>query len=339
MEMPLPEHIRVLINPNARVNRRKQISKDTVETLLIHEADVYVTETLSELPDAVDKILRGPTDLLIVSGGDGTLHLLLTEMLRQCKDTRLFPPLMVLRGGTMNMVANNLGNSRSPLLELRILGKILLNGDVTGLPLQSLPVLSIESSVKPYPLYGLVFANGIAFRILKEYYNGEPSPARAFNVTASCIIGAFLSKEQERKYFPRLQAIVTVDGKVVGRKDLRISVASAAPKLLLWFTVFDDKQATDDGFFFLANFMKTKEIAKNFWSLCRGGYEGDGHINRVVREVKMEGAEGFTIDGEIYEATNKDVCVIRRGPALRYLDLSGFSLSLGQRLGIASPIE
>jgi hypothetical protein len=339
MEMRLPEHIRVLINPNARVNKHKEISKETVETLLIHEADVLVTEAVSALPGAVEKILLGPTDLLIVSGGDGTLHLLLTEMFRQCKDSDLFPPLMVLRGGTMNMVANNLGNYRSPMMELRILGKILLDGDARKLPLQRLPVLSVESSVAPNPLYGLVFANGIAFRILKEFYNGEPSPARAFNVTASAIIGAFLSKEQERRYFPRLQASVAVDGKVVGRKDLRISVASAAPKLILWFSVFDDKTATEDGFFFLANFMKTKEIARNFWSLCRGGYEGDRHINRAVREVKMEGAEGFTIDGEIYEATNKDICTIRRGKAVRYLDLSGFSLSLGQRLGLSSPVE
>jgi len=339
MEIPLPRNIRVLINPNARINKRKRICKDTVETLLIHEADVYVTETLSELPAAVEKILRGPTDLLIVSGGDGTLHLLLTEMLRQCNDAQNLPPLMVLRGGTMNMVANNLGNNRSPLMELRILGKILLDCDVKTLPLQSLPVLKIDSSVTPNPLYGLVFANGIAFRILKEYYNGEPSPVRAFNVTASCIMGAFLSKEQEKKYFPKLQANVIVDGKLVGRKDLRISVAAAAPKLILWFTVFDDKEATSDGFFFLANFMKTKELAKNFWSLCRGGYEGDGHINMVVKEVKMEGADGFTIDGEVYEPTVRDICTITRGPSVRYLDLSAFSLSLGQRLGIASPIE
>lgn len=319
--------IGVLINPRARGNRKDPMDPDTVRAL-VGDCSVFVTRESREVPDVAGRLLDDSPDLLVVSGGDGTLHLLLTEILRRVDPHRL-PAFLLLRGGTMNMAANNLSTSRAPLMEMRVLGRFLRGRGTAGpWPVRTVSPLRIEADHLDHPLYGLVFANGIAFRILNEYYRGTPSVTRAFNVTASIIAGAFMSKELDRRYFARLNATVRVDGEVAGRKDLRISVASAVPRLLLWFTIFENHPPlSGDLFHFLANFLPTREIARHFWGLCRGQWEGPGHVNHPVRRVEMTGAGGFTVDGEVYdlpEATGR--CVLTAGPPVRFLDLSGFAL-------------
>ncbi len=348
-DVPLPLHgrsavtthrIGVLINPRARGNRKDPMDPDTVQAL-VGDCSVFVTRESREVPGVVGRLLDDSPDLLVVSGGDGTLHLLLTEVLRQrdrthaCDGGRAgpqdnqIPTFLMLRGGTMNMAANNLSTSRAPLMELRVLGRFLRGrGASRPWPVRTVSPLRIEADHLDHPLYGLVFANGIAFRILNEYYRGTPSVTRAFNVTASIIAGAFMSKELERRYFTPLNATVRVDGEVADRKDLRISVASAVPKLLLWFTIFENHPPlAEDQFHFLANFLPTREIARHFWGLCRGQWEGPGHLNHPVRHVELVGPGGFTVDGEVYdlpEGTGR--CVLTAGPPVRFLDLSGFAL-------------
>ncbi len=321
-----PVRVAVLVNPRARGNRRDPVDLATVRAL-VGECQVFVTDDPTDLPAVTDQMLAEMPDLLVVSGGDGTLHLLLTELLHREPAERV-PTFLLLRGGTMNMAANNLSTGRSPLMELRVLGEFLRAGrPKDSWPVRTVSPLRIESDHLGRPLFGLVFANGTAFRILNEYYVGTPSVTRAFNVTASIIAGAFVNRDLERKYFSRLNATVTVDGEVVGRKDLRIAVASAIPKLLLWFTIFEHHPPLARGqFYFLANFLPTREIARHFWGLCRGQWEGAGHVNHPVRMVEMTGAGGFTVDGEVYDRPEGEGrCVITAGPQVRFLDLSGLA--------------
>lgn len=316
--------IGVLINPRARGNRKDPMEPDTVRAL-VGDCPIFVTSDPADLSSVVEQLLRESPDLWVVSGGDGTLHLLLTEAMRQVNPARL-PVFLVLRGGTMNMAANNLSTPRAPLMELRVLGSFLR----ARLPwsVKTVSPLRIEADHLGYPLYGMVFANGVAFRILREYYRGAPSVTRAFNVTASIIAGAFMSKDLERKYFSRLNATVTVDGEVVGRKGLLLSVASAVPKLLLWFTIFENQRPLEkDQFYLLANFQPTREVARHFWALCRGPWEGPGHVNCRACHVEMTNAGGFTVDGEVYDLPEVEGrCTISAGPPVRFLDLSGFTL-------------
>lgn len=327
MFIPPPQRIFVLVNPQAGLNRRGFLDTEVISDLLGRQVEIVVTGSLKELEGAILRVFEQGADLLVVSGGDGTLHLLATKLLNSSPGLSSLPAILILRGGTMNMVYGNVGTGRAPLMELRVLGHVLQNGLAReGLPVREVRPLKVRASGLSSPLYGFVFANGIAFNILREYYRGTPSPARAFQITASIIAGAFMSKELERRYFATLPANIEIDGKIIATKSLRIAVASAIPKLLLWFTVFEGRQVEPSKFFFLANFMKTREIARNFWGLCRGTYEGDGHINGQFQRVTIRGGGGFTIDGEVYEVgAAEDWVEIESGPPFRFLDLSPFA--------------
>ena len=317
-----PERVRILINPRARANRTRRIDADKVRGLVGPAPKVTVTHTKDMVAPLAAEVIGGGTDLVVVAGGDGTLHLLVTELVRASSTGGGgIPPLLILRSGTMNMAANNFADPRSPVLELRVLGALLEGGPFEVPTIRAAP-LAVSAGNLDRPIYGFVFANGIAFSILKEYYAGEPSVARAFNVTASIVAGAFISKDIERKYFPDLSSIVRVDGREVMKRHLRIAVAASAPRLLLWFTPFAGLEPADGCFHFLANNMKTRKIARHFWPLCRGRYSGPGYFNGSVREVEILDGGGFTVDGEVYEDHGQRVDVrIEAGPPLEFVNL------------------
>lgn len=323
-----PSEVTVLVNPWARGNREYPVTREAIRSLMGSEPVVYVTGSREEVPLVVREILRDHCKLLVTAGGDGTIHILLSDAVPVAREMGVeLPTFLFLRGGTMNVAPNNLGSGRSPLMELMVLGSLLRGEAIGSARLKRASPLQVECSGLPGVIYGFVFANGIAFRILKEYYNGEPSPARAFNVTASVIAGAFVSKEMEERYFPQLEATVIVDGRVVGQHRMRLVVASSLTRMLLWFSPFDE--ATERGssqFNVLANFMDTRDLAAHFWSLCRGRYQGPGHFNGPGSEVRIEGGGGFTVDGEVYEVGVASALTIRTGPSVEVLDLSEVQL-------------
>ena len=318
-----PERVAVLLNKVARGNRKRPLRTDALSSLLQGRASFFVTQQVREVPEAVRAALDLAPDLIVVSGGDGTLHLLMTELLHQAQGQAV-PPLLVLRGGTMNIAAGNLASGKAPARELATLGRAIdINAFEQGLvSIRNVAPLCVQSTRFDVPKYAFVFANGIAYRILREYYaSGEPSPARAFTVTASILGAAFVGEEAERRFFPSLEARVFVDGELASDQPLRISVATPLSRLILWFAPFEEARAPlTDSFNFLANFMRTGEIARHFWPLCRGTYIGPGHVCRAAREVTIVDGEGFTLDGEVYEGS--DQVHISVGPVLSFVDLS-----------------
>ncbi len=323
------QKIAILVNSRARRGRNQQITHETARDLLHRDVTVYATGSLEELHDAVSRILAEGFDLLGISGGDGTVHLLLTEMLNQGGDFASYPDLLILRGGTMNMAAANLGTRHPPLLELRTLQLALTLEQEKGftIPVKQTRPLCVNGPDRP--LYGFVFAAGIPPRILQEYYKGDPSPARAANVTASIMLESFLSRRGDSRYFAFQKAGIVLDGKPYDAPAYKVIVATPIPKLLLWFDVFDNPRGPlTRGFYCLINSMKTKDIARNVWALSRGRYHGPGHINSIFHKMEIDRPVLFTLDGEVYEENkNGKGLTISSGPLLNFLDLSGIHVS------------
>ena len=93
----------ILTNPHSNRNRRHL---PRLRSQLERLSDVRHIETasLADLPAAVDKLLADGTELLGINGGDGTVHLVLTELLR-VGEGRSLPAIALLPGGTTSMSA------------------------------------------------------------------------------------------------------------------------------------------------------------------------------------------------------------------------------------------
>ena len=317
------------MNSFAKRRRNQLITPEMAEQMLHLNVPVYATRSLQELQDVVARILRDGTELLVISGGDGTIHLLLTELINQGGDFGKYPEFVILRGGTMNMAAASLGTRRAPLMELRALGVALELESRQGISIPLKHVRPLRIDGYPRPLYGFVLAAGVPPRILQEYYKGEPSAARAANVTTRILLESFMKRHGDTRFLKSVKSEIMMDGKPYESSNYKVIVASPLPKLLLWFDLFDSSIGPlQKGFFCLINSMKTKAIARNFWNLSRGKYKGSGHVNSIFNKLYIEKLEPFTVDGEIYDKIeNSSGFTITSGPLLNFMDLSGIRIA------------
>ena len=330
MEMNIDYPIGVLVNGNSRMNRLQPITPEGVSAQLKMDAKVIVTKRVEEVRGALEELLSCGCKLLAVAGGDGTIHIILTELINLLGEYATFPRVLILRGGTMNIAASNLGTRRPPLMELRALSIALelKRKKQLEIPVRRTRPLKLETPGLSRPLYGFLFATGIAARILQEYYKGEPSPLRAVNVTTTVLLESFVNRKSENRFFKPVKSKIVLDGELYPSKDFKIAVATPLPRLLLWFSVFDESRGPlDRGFYFLANSMKTSAIAKNLWALSRGKYSGPGQVKGIFNKAEFESVDLFTVDGELYGKEGEgNKLTITSGPTMEFLDLSGIKL-------------
>ena len=102
----------ILTNPHSNRNRRHL---PRLRSQLTRLSDVRHIETasLDELPAAVGALLDDGVELLGINGGDGTVHLVLTALLRASAGRQL-PAIALLPGGTTSMSARGLNGGAVP---------------------------------------------------------------------------------------------------------------------------------------------------------------------------------------------------------------------------------
>jgi len=318
----------VLINSLAKRNRKNPVILEGARNLLSFPVIICNTRSLKELEPALDRLFREKINILVTSGGDGTIHQIVTAMISMFGENADFPAILPLKSGSINMLTNNLKMDSHPMSDLSHLdAAVKLWGRGMKPELHRISCLRFESDAFQGRKYGFIFANGIVFKILKEYYReGEPGIARAFNVTTAILAQSFAGNEKN-SYLNKVNCRTSIDGKKFIDDKIVISLACTFPELLLWFNIFDSAKGLRTSDFYLAvNSMPRSELAKNFWPLCRGRYKGERHFNGLAKEAILETDAGFTIDGEVYDPGRHFSLKITNGPVLNFINLSNVNL-------------
>src|SRR5262249_28028590 len=105
--------IAVFVNPRSKANRRDPRIAADIEATLGDTGRVLAPRSLDELTTIAAELRRESPSVIAVHGGDGTLHKVLTALVPAWGGAPM-PPLAVLCGGTMNVVASSLGIRARP---------------------------------------------------------------------------------------------------------------------------------------------------------------------------------------------------------------------------------
>lgn len=165
----IPVRLGILLNPRARDTQllRKQSSKLPAGVVM------YASSHLHEVPRLLEKLLwEDKVSVLGICGGDGTIHHTLHALLQlwQEKEAPLptLPPILLLRGGTMNIFARAMGLEGSPQKLLSHFWQRYGHTSLASLPLLSQPLLRVES--EHYGVrFGSVFGSALTARALQVY--------------------------------------------------------------------------------------------------------------------------------------------------------------------------
>lgn len=136
-----PVRLGLLLNPNARALRKAEAVRALRESA--GGAQVAVTGSAGEVAGAVERMVRSGVNVLAVAGGDGALHFALQGLIRP--EARWPGRLLVLPGGTLNIVARELGSGAQAAGALGAFVRRWQGSTFGALPTRRVPVLRVES--------------------------------------------------------------------------------------------------------------------------------------------------------------------------------------------------
>jgi diacylglycerol kinase family enzyme len=296
--------IGIVSNPRTARNRRDPGTGARLASLLGDQGLVRDAATPEELARTLEEFRAAGVDTLGVNGGDGTCQVVLTAAVAAWAGGRL-PRLLVLRGGTMNTLAANHGLRGEPEALLAAELRRRLSGAAATVVERDL--LRVEADERP-PLFGFLFATGVAVTFLEWFYRGpRPSPLGAWwlvaRAAASALVGGPLGQALKRREPLR---VASDDDEWPDQSYLTL-LAGTVPSIGLGFRALS-RCAEQPGFFHAVGVHGSlPRLLRLMPRVHRGApWRRRAALDVVARSLTLEGeAVRFMVDGDLQEAARR----------------------------------
>jgi diacylglycerol kinase (ATP) len=313
--------VAVFVNPRSRANRRRPGLAGELAAALGDAGQVLAPASLEDLAATAAALHAAPPAVIAVHGGDGTLHKVVTALGRAFGDTPI-PPLAVLPGGTMNVVAASLGIVTKPVPFVRMLAETTRAGE----PLDLVPRRCLRIGEH----LGFIFGNGLAANFLGEYYADDAyGPKRATWLLARTLASAIVRGPFARKIFRRFEGEVRVDGELLPRTRFVGVNAATVREVGLGFKLNHRADDDPERFGVLAIHAPPLALVVDLPAVHAGRGVGPARafsavastleITPAVTPGGHQAAEmSYTIDGDLYR-TSETSLRISVGPPIHFV--------------------
>jgi diacylglycerol kinase family enzyme len=167
---------------------------------------------LERLAEEAQHVAAESPSVIAIHGGDGTLHRTLSALIA-AYGARALPPVAILPGGTMNVVASSLG--------IRVKPETLLAELAAGERAGTAPNTIHRRCLRVGNDYGFIFGNGLLANFLEEYYaRGSYGAWRAVWIVFRILISLLTTRRYAQRIFRRFRGFVQVDGSRLPRTQL-----------------------------------------------------------------------------------------------------------------------
>ncbi len=288
--------IGVILNARARGGGSAEL-RGRIERIVGDQGQVHQTESLAELGVAIDRLRVAGVSLLVPFGGDGTVSRTLEQAIEVWGADAL-PAFALLRGGTMNMVAEHLdARRRDPFAVLEALvGKARAGRDFR-FDRRRL----IRSSAGPV---GFTVGVGVAVNFLQRYVDGGAGFGAAVRMFGRAAASALTGTAYARSLFSPVAMRWQQDDGPATTAAHSLRFAMTIDHLPLRFRVAPGAGEDPDHFALLYGDPGPGYLARHLWDLKTGRpSEGpDFHRDRARRlRLAFTQPTGFMVDGELHD--------------------------------------
>lgn len=216
--------IGIIINPYSRSHRKDPERARKMGFIVGDRGSCHSTETLDEVRTLAREFKEREVDILGISGGDGTNHRTLSVFLDVYGDKPL-PKIALLRGGTMNNLANQLGIKGKTE---KILSSLILKYH-EGIPFKEVGI----NMIRVNGAYGFLFGMGLISRFIKVYQDveGGPTPFRGAMLLARAVFSSIINGRFARRLAERFDCRITIEGKPAPFKNYMMIFAGTMSTL------------------------------------------------------------------------------------------------------------
>lgn len=260
-------------------------------------------------------------DVLAVNGGDGTVHGVLTELMRM--DASL-PELAVIPGGTTNMTANDL-NGNAPLESaLRRLGQLVRLPPDRRERVER-PLLRV-SGAGDGPQFGFFLGAGVVLDGMDHFRRKVGSHGLRGELAAgvSLIRGLLGMARGENAWTAGRSAAFKLDEGGSGHDQQVLLVATSLERLLLGMRPW---WGDGEGAIHLTSVRhKPRALIRRAPSLLSGRRHpqmsvADGYFSSNVDRFELYPDKGFALDGEIFSVSEGKPVRVEATPPVSFLNL------------------
>lgn len=293
--------IGLLLNPRAKRHVKDPSLAERLSRQLDGEGVVRSAHTLDELAEVVEDFKRLGIELVAVAGGDGTNHVTISGLAEVYRGAKL-PYFAMLRGGTMNTIANSFGIARaSPEKLLARYRRAYAERAVKPMRFVEPNVLQVGSR------YGFIFGTGAIYGFISEYNRREErSPAWAAQVLGRAVATSVLGSGTAARVSQRWEGEVRFDdGSAFPSGDYFTVGASTCGQIGLGFKPFYRSGELPDRFHMLGIHCSTIQFVRSLPRIWRGKTIGGEHTyEKLTEKAVLCGKNGrvpYTLDGDVYE--------------------------------------
>jgi diacylglycerol kinase family enzyme len=295
--------IGLIHNPNAKRNIGKKWLADRLRRIIGNAGVVVETPCVEAVKEVAEKFKRNGIDLLLINGGDGTHHHVLTHFLNIYKEKKL-PPVLHLRGGTMNTIANSLKVKKLSTEQLlrKIVDKYIRKEKFNMIE---------RNIIKIDDKFGFIFGSGLVSNFLDAYYNGKGTGAwKAIKVILKGVGSAITGTEYAKNLFRIVRTKIIADEETISLNNFTIILAATVRDVGLGFKPAYLAEMPG-GFHFLASDINVFRVLSYIPKMLLAKPLNPKKIySKVAKNVILEPINGerikYTIDGELY-STDKSI--------------------------------
>jgi diacylglycerol kinase family enzyme len=303
------EKIPIIVNPYSRKNRKtKGNSIDVFRKIGGELVDVRPTGTIEELDAVAEDCRKKLVPYLAISGGDGTLHQVISRFINIYEPAPI-PPVVILKDGTMNNISGTIRLKGDGYAIL----KRLLRAIGRGRPVDAVTRYTMKIGDR----YCFLFGTGLTTNVLNAVYEGDK---KDIPKVVRVMIKAFsdgIIRPDSSPLYKRLRAKVYFNGQEVPSNDLLGILAGTVEDVGMGFRPLNREMPDEPGFHVIATGVKPIVLARHIFTLARGGtFEHPLHYDSHVRNLRIASNEPFeyTMDGDIYFADRE--LYVETGPAV-----------------------
>lgn len=322
MPAPSARPLRVGVLTNRLSTRNRKGMAGLQDALSRHQGVRHLeVEDWAQFPDAVARLAGEDLDLLVVSGGDGTVVGLLTELRR--RGFGPLPGLAILAAGNTNMIAGDVGQPGAPG---RALSR-LLDAAATGQGLRRVErrLIRIDREGEPTRYGFFVGAVAVVRAILLTRRFLHPlgvhhGPANAAGMALATLRVLLGPKDGEGLLSP-VPVELGFDDEPERSADCSVMFASTLQRLLFGATPFWGagpgpirttlvRGPVDRPLLSLLPLLRGRPLQR---------MERSGYISRNADRVMFAFDGPFAIDGEIYQVSRARPITLSDGGAVEFL--------------------
>jgi diacylglycerol kinase family enzyme len=307
----------IIINPKSRANLRKPGRIKEYSHLGSGSISLYPTGSIDELIQTARHFKKTGIPYLGISGGDGTIHQVISAFISVYKSAPI-PPILLLGDGTMNNIAHSMG--------MREHGKQVLKNFLRSMEMGRI-CLESRGTIQIKDRYCFLFGCGLTSNFLIEAYrDGKKGYIQNLEVIRKCFDEVLRSQFTKDKKFLQLLrplgAEIYASGKKLPLEELLVVLAGTVEEIGMGFKPLIKAGHKKGHFHLIATDLEPRKVLMYFGFIGIGkGHlvKNPRYIDMLVKDMKIKAPAPFeyTMDGDMYLCPG--TLHVKAGPDVRFI--------------------